>query len=129
MLSIRFLQLPPGEIVFTQGGLANSVFYIRSGGVRIRITHRGKWWTIADLHAGEFFGEHCLSDYHCRPNTATTLENTTLVEIDKHEMAHTLEIRSKWRELFIRNLIEHKIALEKILIHNVQCRLASEDEE
>jgi CRP/FNR family transcriptional regulator, cyclic AMP receptor protein len=129
MLSIRFLQLPPGEIVFTQGELANSVFYIRSGGVRIRITQGGKGWTIADLHAGEFFGEHCLSDYLCRPNTATTLEKTTLVEIDKHEMVHTLEMRSKWRELFIRNLIEHKSALERILIHNFQCRPASEGEQ
>ena len=114
--------------MFTQGELANSVFYIRSGGVRIKITERGKWWTITDLHAGEFFGEHCLSDYCCRPNTATTLEKTTLVEIDKHEMVHTLEIGPKWRELFIRDLIEHKIALERILIHNVQCRPASEDD-
>ena len=129
MLSIRFLQLPPDEIIFTKGELASSVFYIRSGGVRIRITHRGKWWTIADLHAGEFFGEHCLSDYHCRPNTATTLEKTTLVEIDKHEIVHILETRSKWRELFIRNLIVHKIALERILIQNIQNRLDLEHEE
>jgi len=118
MLSIRFLQLQPGETVFTQGELANSVFYISSGSVRIYITQRGESRRITDLHSGDFFGEHCLSHYSCRPNTATTLDKTTLVEIEKHEMVKVLEGKPRWRETFIRNLIDLKIALESALIQN-----------
>ena len=115
MLSIRFLQFLPGETVFSQGELASSVFCISSGSVKIDITHIGKRRTVAYLHPGEFFGEHCLSQYPCRPNTATTLDTTILIEIDKHDMLHALEAQPKLREMFIRNLIDHKVALEKTL--------------
>jgi CRP-like cAMP-binding protein len=115
MLSIRFLQLLPGEAVFTQGEVANSVFCISSGRVKIDITHRGRRRTIAYLHSGEFFGEHCLSEYPYRPNTAITLGKTTLMEFDKHDLLHALEGQPKLREMFIRNLIDHKVALEKTL--------------
>ena len=115
MLSTRFLQFLPGETVFTQGELANSVFCISSGRVKIDIAHLGKRRTIAYLHSGDFFGEHCLSQYACRPNTATTLDSTTLIEIDKHDLLHALEAQPKLREMFIRNLIDHKVSLEKTL--------------
>lgn len=115
MLRIRFLQLLPGEAVFTQGELANSVFFIISGRVKIDITFMGRRRIIAFLYSGEFLGEHCLSQYPCRPNTATALDTTTLVEIDKHNLLQELKANPKLREMLIRNLIDHKVAMEKTL--------------
>ena len=115
MLRIRFLQLLPGKTVFTQGELANSAYCISSGSVKIDITYMGRRRTIAFLHSGDFFGEHCLSEYPCRPNTAITLDTTTLIEIDKHDLLHELEAQPKLREMFILNLIDHKVALKKTL--------------
>lgn len=120
---MRFLQYSPGESIFTQGEVADSIFCISSGRVRINITHLGKSKIIAYLYQGDFFGEHCLSHYSCRPYTATTLDKTTLIEIDKRDMLHALKEQPKLREIFIRNLIDHYVILETTLIENLQCRL------
>ena len=52
---------PPGEILYTQGDDADSVFYIRKGKVKITVlSMHGKEAVIALLKADEFFGEGCL---------------------------------------------------------------------
>jgi CRP/FNR family transcriptional regulator, cyclic AMP receptor protein len=114
MLRKRLLQLSPGENVFVQGDAANSIFYINSGRVHIHIATMGKSRIIAQLQAGEFLGEHCLGLYPHRPNTATASDETILFEIDRHEMLQALEVQPKLREMFIRNLIDHKNTLEKL---------------
>ena len=124
MLTKDILRKLPGQIIFTQGEPADSVFYIRSGGVEINITHYGIKRTIAYLHPGEFFGEHCLSSNPYRPNTATALKRTTLIQIEKCKMGRALLARPILREMFIRNLIDHKMALEISLIQMLNVELA-----
>ena len=48
--------------IFRQGDPADSVFYLRRGKARLRVTSgRGKEAIVAVLSAGEFFGEGCLA--------------------------------------------------------------------
>src|SRR5690348_14284933 len=48
--------------IFTQGDSADSVFYLRSGKVKLTATSdRGKEAIVAVLKSGEFFGEGCLA--------------------------------------------------------------------
>jgi CRP/FNR family transcriptional regulator, cyclic AMP receptor protein len=58
------------QIVYTQGELADSVFYIQSGKVRKTvISEQGKEAVIALLGTGDFFGEGCLTGLHPVPRT------------------------------------------------------------
>ena len=50
------------QIVFSQGDDADSVFYIRSGKVKVTvISEHGKEAVVAILGGGDFFGEGCLA--------------------------------------------------------------------
>jgi CRP/FNR family cyclic AMP-dependent transcriptional regulator len=115
MLGKKYLQLPRGENIFVQDEVANSIYFIDSGRVLITIADNWKTRTIAQLSSGDFFGEHCLAFYPYRPNTATTLENTVLIEYDKDDIQNALGTEQELCESMIRNLIAHNIRLERLL--------------
>jgi CRP-like cAMP-binding protein len=51
-----------GRSIFCQGDPADSVFYLRSGKVKLAVTsNEGKEAIVAMLDSGEFFGEGCLA--------------------------------------------------------------------
>jgi CRP/FNR family cyclic AMP-dependent transcriptional regulator len=53
--------------VFVQGDLANAVFYIQKGKVRLSVLSKsGKEATIGMLNEGDFFGEGCLIEQTLR---------------------------------------------------------------
>jgi CRP/FNR family cyclic AMP-dependent transcriptional regulator len=60
-----------GQIVYTQGAPADSVFYIQSGSVKKTVvSEQGKEAVVAVLGTGAFFGEGCLSGQPRRLATA-----------------------------------------------------------
>ena len=47
-----------GQVIFAQGDVADSVFYIRAGRVKIAVvSEQGKEAVVAFLKAGDFIGE------------------------------------------------------------------------
>jgi CRP-like cAMP-binding protein len=55
-------QYRKNEIVFSQGELADSVFYIHEGKVKVTvISEQGKEAVVAVLGSDEFCGEGCLT--------------------------------------------------------------------
>ena len=49
---------PKGQVVFTQGQVADAVFYIQQGKVKLTvISEQGKEAIVAVLEPGHFFGE------------------------------------------------------------------------
>ncbi len=62
------------QIIFSQGDLADSVFYINNGWVKINVvSEHGKKAVVAVLGPDEFFGEGCLIGQPLRTATATTM--------------------------------------------------------
>jgi CRP-like cAMP-binding protein len=60
-----------GQVVFTQGEPADSVFYIREGQIKIAVVSaQGKEAIVAFLKAGDFIGEGCLTGRPRRVSTA-----------------------------------------------------------
>jgi len=52
----------PKQAIFSQGDLADAVFYIREGKVKFAVVSKqGKEATIALLGPGDFLGEACLA--------------------------------------------------------------------
>src|ERR1700738_3512036 len=62
------------EIVFTQGDLADKVFYIQKGKVKVTVvSEQGKEAVVAILGPNEFFGEGCLAGQATRIGTGLTI--------------------------------------------------------
>ena len=54
--------LKKGDTIFSQGEIANTVYYVQSGNVKLTVTsERGKEAIIAILGPGNFVGEGCLN--------------------------------------------------------------------
>src|ERR1700730_4337792 len=90
------------EIIFSQGSPADSVMYIQEGAVKITaLSAVGKEAIIAILHAGDFFGEGCMAGQPVRVGNATAITTSTVLVIEKNEMAHVLHHQHELSDLFI----------------------------
>src|ERR1700740_3283628 len=79
------------EIIFSQGSPADTVMYIQEGAVKITaLSALGKEAIIAILQPGDFFGEGCMAAQSMRVGNATAITASTVLVIEKNEMAHAL---------------------------------------
>ena len=73
-----------GATIFSQGELADSVFYITKGQIKIEVaSDQGKEAVIAIFGPGAFFGESCLTGQLLRAATATAVTESVVVESEK----------------------------------------------
>src|SRR5580692_26375 len=62
------------QIIYTQGELADSVFYIQSGKVKKTVvSEQGKEAVVALLGTGDFFGEGCMTGQPRHLSTASAV--------------------------------------------------------
>jgi hypothetical protein len=95
-----------GHNVFQQGQPADSLFYIRRGKVKLKVTsQQGKEAIVAILDAGSFFGEGCLAGQPLRMATAVAMTDCTLDQIEKSLMVRMLHEQQDISELFITHLL------------------------
>jgi len=103
--------------VFRQGDPADSVFFLRSGNVRLSVLSRqGKEAIVGVMSAGDFFGEGCLAGQPLRISTADTLTDCTLMKIGKQPMTQMLQEKHNISELFVKHLLSRYIRFEGDLI-------------
>ncbi len=106
-----------GHTIFSQGDAAEAVFFIEIGKVKISVvSHQGKEAVLALLDSGAFFGESCLAGQAVRMATATAMEETTLVRIEKPVMIRILHDDPKFSELFMSYLLSHNMRIEEDLM-------------
>ena len=111
------LKFRGGQTVYAQGDVADSVFYIQEGKVKLTVVSReGKEAVVAILHAGQFFGEGCLNGQTLRIATTQTMEDSHIVAITKRAMTATLEKEPKFSELFMAYLLTRNNRIEEDLI-------------
>jgi CRP/FNR family cyclic AMP-dependent transcriptional regulator len=77
--------------LFAQGNVADSVFYIQKGRVKLTVlSEHGKEAVVALLGKDEFCGEGCLAGQPRRLATATALSECEIMRIDKDAIVRTL---------------------------------------
>jgi hypothetical protein len=77
--------------VFVQGDVADAVFYIQKGKVKLTVVSTsGKEATIGILNEGAFFGEGCLTGRPFRMCSASTITDCTVMRIDKKSMMEVI---------------------------------------
>jgi len=100
-------ELEKNQQVFTQGDRANSLFYIQKGRVQLTVVSAtGKEATLAMLTTRDFFGEGCLSGQPQRLVTATALEESTLMEIEKKAMLEVIHTQHAFADYFVSYLLQ-----------------------
>jgi len=115
-------QLRRGSVIFTQGGLATTVYYIERGRVQLTtLSAAGEEATVAILKRGMFFGETCLVIDNERLFTARALSDCTLVPIDKRELNSLLHRQpdSPLVRCFLRYLIERSYDFERHMLDQI----------
>jgi CRP-like cAMP-binding protein len=70
--------------VFEQGDVADTVFYIQKGKVKLTVlSEQGKEAVVAILEPGQFFGEGCMNGHALRIATTTAMEDCLIPAITK----------------------------------------------
>ena len=72
------------NLISSQGDVADSVFYIHSGQVKLTVvSERGKEAVVAVMNQGDFFGEGCLTGNKFRLSTAAAVGECEVLRLDK----------------------------------------------
>jgi CRP-like cAMP-binding protein len=88
--------------IFSQGDVADMVFFIQKGKVKITVlSEHGKEAVVGILAEGQFFGEGCLEGAELRTATSHAMEECLITSITKTAMLATLGAEPKFSAFFI----------------------------
>ena len=103
--------------IFSQGDAADSVFYLQEGRIQLSVlSSRGKEAIVAVLDAGNFFGEECLAGQPVRMARATTMTNSTVLEIKRKTMVSLVRAKPEFSERFMAHLLSRNIRIQEDLV-------------
>ena len=102
------------QIVFSQGEVADSVFYIRQGKVKLTVvSEQGKEAVVAILGPGQFFGEGCLNGHPLRIATTRAVDECVITRLEKATMVAALHDEPDFSELFMSYLLSRNSRIEE----------------
>ena len=116
-VSPRTVRFTTGAVIFAQGALASSVFYLQAGGAKLSVlSPAGKEAVVAMLGPGDFFGEGCLAGQPLRMATATAVMRTALLRIPQRDMVRMLHDHAEFSDRFIAHMLARNIRIEEDLV-------------
>ena len=112
------LEFEKNQHIFEQGDVADAVFYIQKGSVKLTVlSEHGKEAVVGILEPGQFFGEGCLNGHPLRIATTTAMEECLITSITKEAMRiAALHSEPKFSELFMAYLLTRNSRAEEDLI-------------
>jgi CRP/FNR family cyclic AMP-dependent transcriptional regulator len=113
----KVMSFPKKQTIFAQGDVADEVFYIQEGKVRLTVVSKvGKEATLGILSQGDFFGEGVLAGQHLRMGSASAMTDCELLRIDKKAMMLALHREHTFSDLFVAYLLARNIRYEEDLV-------------
>src|SRR6202011_3469070 len=110
------LKFQKNQHVFEQGDVADTVFYIQKGKVKLTVlSEQGKEAVVAILEPGQFFGEGCMNGHKQRISTTTAMEDCLITAITKHAMFAAIHDEPQFSELFMAYLLTRNSRIEEDL--------------
>ena len=108
------------ERVFSQGDPADAVYYIQTGKVKLNVVSAsGKEAVIALLPQDHFFGEGCLAGQPLRMASASAVQHSTIVRVEKQVMIDLLRRESEFAQQFLTHLLSRNIRMEADLVDHL----------
>jgi CRP-like cAMP-binding protein len=109
-----------GEAIFAQGDKADTIFYIRSGNVRLTaMAKSGRKAVTGILRCGDLFGEGCLMKRSLRISTATAIQFSSITQVKRADVVRILEREPVFAKLFVTHLLLRIVRIEESLIDQV----------
>jgi len=113
----RVVRLEKKDVVFSQGGPADAVFYVQKGQVKLTVvSNTGKEAVLGIASEGEFVGFSCLAGARVYVKTATAMTDCELLRIDRDVMTRALHRNDALAALFVGKLLLQNIRAEADLV-------------
>jgi CRP-like cAMP-binding protein len=110
-------QCPKDYKIFSQGDLADAVFYIQEGRVKLKVkSKQGKEAVIAILGANEFLGEGCLVGQKVHLATAMAIAPSHILRIDKSEIQRVLHEERAFSDFFVPYVLSRNARIQADLV-------------
>jgi CRP-like cAMP-binding protein len=111
------LEFQKNQNVFAQGDVADTVFYIQKGKVKVTVlSDQGKEAVVGILEPGQFFGEGSMNGHKLRISTATAMVDCVITAITKNAMLAALRDQPELSEMFMAHLLTRNSRIEEDLI-------------
>jgi CRP/FNR family cyclic AMP-dependent transcriptional regulator len=111
------LEFHKNQHVFQQGDVADTVFYLQNGRVKLTVlSEQGKEAVVAILEPSQFFGEGCMNGQKLRISTTTAMDDCVITAITKEAMLAALRDEPKFSEMFMAYLLTRNSRIEEDLI-------------
>jgi CRP-like cAMP-binding protein len=105
------------QTVFAQGDVADAIFYIHTGKLRISVlSEHGKEAIVAIHGPNEFFGEGCLNGHRIRVGSAIAMVKSEIMRVERAEMARLLQEDPSFTEMFIAHQLARTARVEADLV-------------
>jgi CRP/FNR family cyclic AMP-dependent transcriptional regulator len=105
------------QAIFSQGDVADEVFYIQKGSVKLTVVNGvGKEAVVAIFGPGDFFGEGAISSEVIRMGTATAVAPTMVLIIGKNEMIRVLHAEHLLSDRFITYMLARNSRVQADLV-------------
>src|ERR1035441_1448572 len=117
-LGQKTVEFEPGQVLFSQGDLADNIFYLQSGRAILQVVMpNGKQTTIALFSPGEFFGEESLATPpgH-RMATASALNTCIAFKIGSEAMIDVMRRDSAFSAKFLSLLVARGMRTQADLV-------------
>lgn len=119
--------VPPGTVLFNEGEPGSEMFVIQSGKVRITRSIRTEEQLLAELGAGEFFGEMAILNDKPRSATATVSEEAKLLVLSPKTFEAMVRGNTEIAVRMIRKLAgrldEANDRIENLMLQDVNSRV------
>ncbi|MBF0101522.1 MAG: GGDEF domain-containing protein [Desulfobacterales bacterium] len=103
-----------GDIIFNQGDMGRSMFYIKEGIVCLIFDG---WRSEKELEAGNIFGELAfIMGSHCRTGTAMAVGDTCLIELSQETVEELIEVNPRWLISVFRRTCAYLLESEQNLV-------------
>jgi CRP-like cAMP-binding protein len=114
----KFVSHKAKGVFFTQGTLANSIFYLLTGRAKLTVvSERGREATITLPRAGDFLGEEAIANHGgLRLATATAITGCTALRIDGDEMRRVLHEEQSFSDFFLTFLLARGMRTQADLV-------------
>lgn len=106
-----------GQVIFSQGEVADSVGYIQQGKVKLTVVSpQGKEAVVAMLGVNDFFGEGSLAGQRHRMATVTAMTDCAIMHLEKGTIVSMLHKEPAFSELFMTHLLGRSVRVEADLV-------------
>ena len=117
-LGRKIIQLKPKQAFFSQGGRADSIFYLQSGRAKLTVfSEKGKEATVTLFAVGDFIGEESLATVGgLRLATASAVTACTALKIEREEMVRVMHEEQAFSDLFVKFLLARSMRTQADLV-------------